>query len=60
MCKNKLGEPVYLIILLFLLCNASHAGFETIDALLANVHQGICVTGFFGFLKIILNSVKEV
>lgn len=50
MCKNKLGEPVYLIILLFLLCTVSHAGFETIDALLANVHQGICVTRFFGFL----------
>jgi len=50
MCKNKLGEPVYLIILLFLLCNVSHAGFETnIDALLANVRWGICVRGFFVF-----------
>lgn len=38
MCKNKLGEPVYLINSLFLLCNMSHTGFETIDALLANVH----------------------
>lgn len=38
MCKNKLGEPVYLIILLFLLSNVNHAEIEAVDGLPANVH----------------------
>lgn len=51
MCENKLGQPAYLIILLSLLCNVSHPGFETVDA--STCALGICVMGLFVFLKYI-------
>lgn len=63
MCKNKLGEPVYLIILLFLLCNVSHAGFETNIELCLQMCIGEYVlegTLFLFSFLIYLNVMREV